>query len=242
MNWGGWSIYTDALVNGFSALAGGSIDVYTVIGTSLKVSLIATTISLLIGIPLGMYLGTRRSVSRTIALIVANAGMGLPPVIAGLVVSMLLSRRGPLGDLGLLYTQIAMIIAQVVIASPVIAAIVASGVSAIPAQLRLQVRSLGASRLQEAWLTLRESRLSVFAGIAAGFGAIISEVGAVQMVGGNLAGETRVMTTAIVQFTRMGRYGEAMALAVVLLIIIVAVNVLITSAQTQDEKHAQELS
>jgi len=242
MNWSGWSIYTNALASGFSALAGGSVDVYTIILTSLKVSCIATAVSLIVGVPLGMYLGSRRSVSRTVALIIANAGMGLPPVIAGLVVSMLLSRRGPLGDLGLLYTQIAMVIAQVVIATPVISAIVASGVSAIPAQLRLQVRSLGASRLQEAWLTLRESRLSVFAGIAAGFGAIISEVGAVQMVGGNLAGETRVMTTAIVQFTRMGRYSEAMALAVVLLGIIVAVNVLITYAQTKDEKHAQELN
>jgi len=241
MNWSGWSIYSDALINGFSALAAGGIDVYNIIYVSLKVSSIATLIAMCVGIPLGLYLGTRRSVSRTVALIVANAGMGLPPVVAGLVVSMLLSRRGPLGDLGLLYTQIAMIIAQVVIALPVVAAIVASGVSAVPAQLRLQVRSLGASRMQEAWLTLRESRLSVFAGIAAGFGAIISEVGAVQMVGGNLAGETRVMTTAIVQFTRMGRYGEAVALAVVLLSIIVAVNVLITYAQTRDEKHSQEL-
>jgi tungstate transport system permease protein len=241
MNWGGWSIFSDALRTGFAALFSGNVDVYRIIAVSLKVSTIATVISLLVGIPIGMYLGTRRSVSRTFALIIANAGMGLPPVIAGLVVSMLLSRRGPLGGYGLLYTQVAMIIAQVVISLPVIAAIVASGVSAIPAQLRLQARSLGASRIQEAWLTLRESRLTVFAAIAAGFGAIISEVGAVQMVGGNLAGETRVMTTAIVQFTRMGRYGEAMALAVVLLSIIVAVNVLLTTAQTRDEKHSQEL-
>jgi tungstate transport system permease protein len=241
MNWSGWSIYTDALTSGFAALGTGSIDVYNIIYVSLKVSSLATFISVVIGIPLGMYLGTRRSISRTIALIVANAGMGLPPVIAGLFVSMLLSRRGPLGDMGLLYTQVAMIIAQVIISLPVVAAIVASGVSAVPAQLRLQARSLGASKLQEGWLTLRESRLSVFAGIAAGFGAIISEVGAVQMVGGNLAGETRVMTTAIVQYTRMGRYGEATALAVVLLAIIVAVNVLITYAQTNDEKHAREL-
>lgn len=237
----GWAIYSDAVTNGFSALFAGSLDVYSIILISVKVSALATIIAMCVGIPLGMYLGTRRSVSRTVALIIANAGMGLPPVVAGLFVSMLLSRKGPLGDLGLLYTQTAMVIAQVVIALPVVAAIVASGVSAVPAQLRLQARALGASKFQEWILTLRESRLSVFAGIAAGFGAIISEVGAVQMVGGNLAGETRVMTTAIVQYSRMGRYGEAMALAIVLLGIIVVVNVLITFAQTQDEKHAMEL-
>lgn len=152
---------------------------------------------------------------------------------------MMLSRRGPLGDWGLLYSQQAMIIAQVLIATPVVAAIVASGVSSVPAQLRLQVRSLGANRFQEAILTLKESRMSLFAALAAGFGSIISEVGAVQMVGGNLEGQTRVMTTAIVQFTRMGRYPEAVALAMVLLAIIVVVNVFVTMGQTSADRHTK---
>lgn len=212
---------------------------WTIVFTSLKVSSLAVSISLLMGIPAGYYLGTRRSVSRASALVIANAGMGLPPTVVGLFVSMMLSRRGPLGDWGLLYSQQAMIIAQVLIATPVIAAIVASGVSAVPAQLRLQVRSLGANRLQEAILTLKESRMSLFAALAAGFGSIISEVGAVQMVGGNLEGQTRVMTTAIVQFTRMGRYPEAVALATVLLLIIVVVNVFVTLGQTSADRHTK---
>lgn len=212
---------------------------WTIVFTSLKVSSLAVSISLLMGIPAGYYLGTRRSVSRASALVIANAGMGLPPTVVGLFVSMMLSRRGPLGDWGLLYSQQAMIIAQVLIATPVIAAIVASGVSAVPAQLRLQVRSLGANRLQEAILTLKESRMSLFAALAAGFGSIISEVGAVQMAGGNLEGQTRVMTTAIVQFTRMGRYPEAVALATVLLLIIVVVNVFVTLGQTSADRHTK---
>lgn len=241
MDIGAFTIYSDAFTGGMNMLLSGTFDVWTIILTSVKVSSIAVCVALTIGVPLGLYLGTRRSVSRATALVIANAGMGLPPVVVGLFVSMLFSRRGPLGDLGLLYTQSAMIVAQVIIAMPIVAAIVASGVSAVPAQLRLQVRSLGANRLHESLLTLRESRMSLFAAIAAGFGSIISEVGAVQMVGGNLAGETRVMTTAIVQFTRMGRYGEAVALAMVLMGIIITVNVLITYAQTRDDRYAKEV-
>lgn len=241
MDIAGFKIFTDAISEGFSLLASGTIDVWSIIVVSLKVSSLAVLLSLGIGVPLGFFLGTRRSVSRSTALVLANAGMGLPPVVVGLFVSMLLSRRGPLGDLELLYSQPAMVIAQVLISMPVIAAITAASVSAVPGELRLQARSLGASRIQEAVLTLSESRMGLLAAVAAGFGSIISEVGAVQMVGGNLAGETRVMTTAIVQFTRMGRYGEAIALALVLLALIIAVNILITSIQTSTDKHMKEV-
>lgn len=229
-------IYTDAIREGWQLLVSGTLDVWSIVFVSLKVSGVATSVALTIGIPLGFFLGTSRSVSRTVALVIANTGMGLPPVAVGLVVAMTLSRRGPLGDLGLLYSQSAMVIAQIVIALPVIAAVTGAAVSAVPRELRLQARSLGASRLREMTLTLREARMGLFAAVAAGFGAIISEVGAVQMVGGNLAGETRVMTTAIVQFTRMGRYGEALALAFILVGIVLAVNVLLTSAQTSAER------
>ena len=237
-----FSIFTDAIKGGFDLLGSGVVDVWTIVLTSLKVSSLAVSIALLIGIPFGYYLGTRRSVSRATALVIANAGMGLPPTVVGLFISMLLSRRGPFGDFGLLYSQKAMIIAQIVIAAPVVAAIVASGVSAVPAQLRLQVRSLGASRFQEAILTLKESRMVLFAAVAAGFGSIISEVGAVQMVGGNLEGETRVMTTAIVQFTRMGNYPEAVALAIVLMAIIIVVNVFVTLGQTSSDRHTKAIN
>lgn len=241
MNLGGFKLFTDAISQAVSLLLSGTLDVWTIVFVSLKVSSFAVGIALFVGIPAGFFLGTRRSISRTTALVLANAGMGLPPVVVGLFVSMLLSRRGPLGGLGLLYSQPAMVIAQVIISMPVVAAITAAAVSAVPGELRLQARSLGASRFQEAVLTLRESRMGLFAAIAAGFGSIISEVGAVQMVGGNLAGETRVMTTAIVQYTRMGRYGPAFALAIVLLSLIIVVNVLITSIQTSTDKHIKEV-
>lgn len=234
-----FDIFTKALVEGFQLLMEGYFDIWTIILTSLQVSGVAVALSLSIGIPLGVLLGTSRSVSRATALVIANAGMGLPPTVVGLLVAMTLSRRGPLGPMSLLYSQEAMVMAQVIISMPVVAAIVAAGVSAVPAQLRLQARSLGANAIQELILVLKESRMSLFAAVAAGFGSIISEVGAVQMVGGNLEGETRVMTTAIVLFTRMGRYGPALALALILLAIIVLINVFITWGQVSADKYTK---
>lgn len=224
-------IFTDALRDGWGMLTSGTVDVWLIVMTSLRVSGTATAIALLVGLPLGVLIGSKRFVGREVALIVFNAGMGLPPVFVGLIVAMTLSRRGPLGDLSLLYSQTAMVIAQVIIAVPIIVAITAASVSAVPKGLRLQAASLGADGWQVGLVTLSEARLGLFAAIAGGFGAIISEVGAVQMVGGNLAGDTRVMTTAIVQFTRMGRYGEALALALVLMAIVVFVNVVLVMMQ-----------
>ncbi|PKQ30015.1 MAG: tungstate transporter permease [Actinobacteria bacterium HGW-Actinobacteria-10] len=230
-------IYTDAIVQGWQLLASGTLDVWSIVLASLRVSGMATSIALLLGIPAGYLLGTARSVSRHVALVFANTGMGMPPVAVGLIVAMTLSRRGPLGDMGLLYSQTAMVIAQLVIATPVIMAVTAASVSGVPRELRLQARSLGASRFHEMALTLREARMGLFAAVAAGFGAIISEVGASQMLGGNLEGETRVMTTAMVQFTRMGRYGPALALGVILVGIVLAVNILLTTVQTSGERY-----
>ena len=242
MNLSGLRLFSDAFSDGFVLLVQGTVDLWSIILASLQVSGLATLIAVVIGIPLGYSLGSRRTVRRFTALVIANAGMGLPPIVAGLFVSMLLSRSGVFGELGLLYTRSAIVIVQVVIATPVVVALSASGVSAVPAQLRLQARSLGASRLQEVLLVVRESRLSILGAIAAGFGAVISEVGAVQMVGGNIAGQTQVMTTAIMQYTRMGRFGIAMALSAVLLSIIVIVNVIITREQLRDERHTKAVT
>ncbi len=230
-------IYLDAAREGVGLLASGTVDVWTIVFTSLRVSGVATALALLMGIPAGFLLGTRRTVGRWFAIVIANSGMGLPPVVVGLVVAMTLSRRGPLGGLELLYTPEAMVIAQLIIAVPVIAAVTGAAVGGVPKDMRRQARSLGASHLHLVWLTLKEARLGVFAAVAAGFGAIISEVGASQMVGGNLVGSTRVMTTAVVQFTRMGRYGPALALSVLLLAIVVLVNVLLTGFQTSGERY-----
>lgn len=233
-------IYASALAEGIDLLTSGTVDVWVIVATSLRVSGTATLIALALGLPLGLALGSRRFVGRTVALVVFNAGMGLPPVFVGLIVAMTLSRRGPLGDLSLLYSQTAMVIAQVIIAVPIVVAITAAAVSAVPRQLKLQAASLGASRLRVGLLTLSEARMGLLAAVAGGFGAVISEVGAVMMVGGNLAGETRVMTTAIVQYTRMGRYGSALALALVLLALVVAVNIMITTMQTSAERWERE--
>ncbi|MCL2526519.1 MAG: ABC transporter permease [Coriobacteriia bacterium] len=241
MNLSGLQLFTDAFAQGFALLSAGTLDLWQIIWTSLQVSGTATLIAVVIGIPAGYWLGSRRNVRRFTALVIANAGMGLPPIVAGLFVSMLLSRRGVFGDMGLLYTRNAIVIVQVVIATPVVVALTASGISAVPAQLRLQARSLGASRLQEILLAVREARLSILGAVAGGFGAVISEVGAVQMVGGNLAGSTQVMTTAIMQYTRMGRFGTAIALSVILLSLIILVNVIITYEQLRDERYTKAL-
>lgn len=230
-------IFVDAFRDGLAMLASGAADVWTIILVSVQVSGVAVLLALVLGVPIGFVLGTKRFIGRRMMLVIANTGMGLPPVVVGLVVAMLLSRRGPFGKLELLYSQPAMVIAQLVIALPIVAAVSAAAVSAVPRELRLQARSLGASRLQEALMTLKEARMGLIAAVAAGFGSIISEVGAVTMVGGNLAGKTRVMTTAIVQYTRMGDYGPALALAAVLMGMVLIVNILLTGIQSSAERY-----
>jgi tungstate transport system permease protein len=230
-------IFVDAFRDGLAMLVSGATDVWTIILVSVQVSGAAVLLALVLGIPAGFVLGSKRFIGRRMMLVIANTGMGLPPVVVGLVVAMLLSRRGPFGNLELLYSQPAMVIAQLVIALPVVAAVSAGAVSAVPRELRLQARSLGASRFQEAFMTLKEARMGLIAAVAAGFGSIISEVGAVTMVGGNLAGKTRVMTTAIVQYTRMGDYGPALALAAVLMGMVLVVNILLTGIQSSAERY-----
>lgn len=229
-------LFADAVAEGWTLLVGGAVDVWGIVATSLRVSGVATLLAVAIGVPAGYLIGSKRFLGRWLLVVLANAGMGLPPVVVGLVVAMTLSRRGPLGGLDLLYSRPAMVLAQVIIALPLVMAVTAAAVRAVPREMRLQARSLGASAWQEAALTLSEARLGLFAAVAAGFGAVISEVGAVMMVGGNLSGETRVMTTAIVQFTRMGRYGPALALGGVLMGLVVMVNVVIFSFQNSAER------
>ncbi len=229
-------IYLEGLQEGWRLLVSDASGVWLVVVTSIMVSGAATLIALAIGLPAGVIIGAGRFIGRRVALVVFNAGMGLPPVVVGLVVAMALSRRGPLGQLSLLYSKSAMVMAQLIIALPVIIAVSAAAVGAVPSELQLQARSLGASRFRVALLTLREARLGLFAAVAGGFGAIISEVGAVMMVGGNLAGDTRVMTTAIMMYTRQGQYGQALALSLVLLSIVVFVNIVLTGMQTSLQK------
>ncbi len=198
---------------------------------SLEVSAVATAVSLLIGLPLGTLLALGKFPGRSFLLSLVNTGMGLPPVVVGLFVAILLWRSGPLGDLHLIYTPTAIVIAQVIIAFPVVTGLTAAALQALDPRLRLQLYGLGASRLQMIWMLWREARLPLLAALMAGFGSVISEVGASMMVGGNIRYQTRVLTTAIVLETNMGEFNTAIALAVLLLIITFLINWALTWIQ-----------
>ena len=184
---------------------------------SLAISGAATAISLLIGLPIGTWLALSRAQSRRLALSAVNTGMALPPVVVGLFVALLLWRSGILGGLGLMYTPGAMVIAEVIIATPVVAGLAAAGLGQLDPRLQLQLQGLGASRWQTIWWLWREARLPLLAAVMAAFGSVISEVGAAMMVGGNIAGQTRVLTTSIVLETGRGEFGNAIVLGLVLL-------------------------
>jgi tungstate transport system permease protein len=206
-------------------------DVYDVAGRSLYVSGVATFVGLIIGVSVGALLAFRQFPGKLIAMSLVNTGMGLPPVVIGLFISLLVWRSGPLGDLGWAYSTNAMIAAQTIIATPVITGFTAASLSSLHPRLRMQVYALGASRLQMLWLLLQEVRLPLLAALMAGFGAAISEVGASVMVGGNVRGETRVLTGTIILEHSKGHFEVALALGIILLAMMVAVNVLFTWVQ-----------
>jgi len=217
----------DPLLEALRLITSGDVYVWDVIISSLRISGLALAVAILIGLPIGVGIGFSKFRSRGSLVAVINTGLALPPVVVGLAVFLLLSRRGPMGELDLLYTPLAMILAQAVIAGPYIAAVSLAAAETVPADVRLQARALGASRVQATLLQLREIRASLVAAVAAGFGAIISEVGAVMIVGGNILGETRVLTTAIVTETRRGNFEVAIAMGIVLMGLALYVNVLL---------------
>lgn len=221
----------DALVEAIGLLLSGGAELYRIIFLSLRVSGAAVLLGALLGMPLGAVVGATRFRGRQLVVALIHTGFALPPVVIGLFVYLMLSRRGPLGGLELLFTPTAMVVAQAILAAPYVAGITLAAVQAVPAEVRLQARALGAGRWRAFGTQLREARLGLGAALVAGFGAVISEVGAVMMVGGNIQGETRVMTTAIVLETRRGNLGLALALGVVLLAVAFIVNLLLTRAQ-----------
>lgn len=198
---------------------------------SLKVSGIATLLSVVLGLGIAVLVALNDFPGKRLAIALLNTGMGLPPVVVGLFVTVLLWRNGPFGFLGLLYTPAAIILAQAVIATPIIAGLGLAALQHLPPGLRLQILSLGATRSQMVWLLLKEARLPLLAAVMAGFGGVISEVGASIMVGGNLKGSTRVLTTATVMETSRGNFEVAFALSFILLVLAFSVNALLTSLQ-----------
>jgi tungstate transport system permease protein len=184
---------------------------------TLAVSGAALLFAVALGLPIGFLLGRYRFPGRGLLVALANSGMGLPPVVVGLAVALLLWRSGPLGDLRLMYTPEAMVLAQVLIALPLVVGISLAAVGQLPEDFHLQLRALGLRRLRAAWVLVREIRLGLLAAVIVALGGILSEVGAVMMVGGNLEGQTRVLTTGILMYVQMGRYEDALALAALLM-------------------------
>ena len=228
-------VFWDAVKQAVSLLVHGDSYVYGVMGMSLRVAATATVLGMLVGIPVGAWLGLKRFWGWGAAASLLNVGMMLPPVVVGLFVFLLLSRQGLLGPLSLLYSPTAMVIAEFFIAAPVIGAITMSGVASVPKEVRLQALGLGASRWQSTWLVIREARVTLLSAIVAGFGAAISEVGAVMMVGGNLStgghNMTGTMTTATMALVRQGEYARAMAFGLILLVIAFVITFVLTRTQ-----------
>jgi len=221
----------DGARHALALLFGGEGEVWAILLLSLQVSASATLISLLIGIPAGAALALARFPGRGLAVSAVNTGMGLPPVVVGLFVTLLLWRSGPLGAWEILYTPAAIVIAQAVIAAPIVTGITLAAVGQVPREFRLQLLALGASRPQMVWVVLREARLPMLAAVMAGFGGIISEIGASMMVGGNIKGQTRTLTTATVLETGKGNFDVAIALSLLLLVLIFLVNWALTAIQ-----------
>jgi tungstate transport system permease protein len=198
---------------------------------TLLVSGCATVLATLFGIPLGYALARSRFAGRSLVLTLVNTAMGMPPVLVGLVVWLVLIRSGPLGNLELIYTKQAMILAQFLIATPLVVGFTAASIQALPARLPDLLTMLGAGRLRRIWLLAREARLGIVVAILAGFGGIVSEVGASMTVGGNLRDSTRVLTTAIVTETGRGETGRALAIGLILMAMAFAVNLALTILQ-----------
>jgi tungstate transport system permease protein len=228
------AVIWDGIRKAFELLFSGDPEVMQITLLSLEVSGAATLISLLIGLPLGSLLALGRFRSRRFWLSLVNTGMALPPVVVGLGVSLFLWRSGPLGDLRLMYTPAAIVIAQTIIAAPVVTGLTAAALQQLNPRLRLQLLGLGASSSQTVLLLWKEARLPLLAALMAGFGSVISEVGASMMVGGNLRGTTRVLTTAIVLETGMGEFATAIALSVLLLVLAFLVNLALTWIQQRN--------
>ena len=216
----------------------GDPSVYDIAVRSLEVSGAALAIALLLGTPIAALLALTQFPGKRLLIAIVNTGMGVPPVVVGLVVALFLVRSGPLGSLDLIYTVRAMIIAQVLIALPIVAGLTFASMQQLDPGYRLQILALGAGRLRLFFLLLRELKVSVMAAVMAAFGGVISEVGAVMIVGGNIRGQTQVLTTGIVQYVNAGEYALAIALAVILVLITFLTNYLMTVIQQRGVRTA----
>lgn len=228
----------DGVRQALELLAGGDDEVLGIVGVTLRMALWSTLLALVVGLPAGLALGLGRFRGRGAGLALANAGMGLPPVVVGLVVALLLFRGAPLGGLNLLYTLNGVILAQAVLAVPVVTALTAAAVQGLPAGLLDQARAFGASRPAVAALALREARVGVLAATIAAAGSAFAEVGAVVLVGGNIEGQTQTLASAVLVRVSAGEYGRAIALGIVLLGLVLGLAAALTGLQQRRPRAA----
>ena len=233
--WDYWAEIGNGFIDAVALLVTGDPETWAIIRQSLLISVSAALAGMVLGVPIGAWLAYASFRGRGVLMAVFNTGFGLPPVVVGLILSILLVRHGPLGYLNLRFTPGAMIIGQFILSLPIVINLTVVALQQLNPKLRLQIRALGASRWQTLWLLGREVRLPLLVAYMAGFGAVVSEVGASQMLGGNLPGSTRVLTTAIVMETGMGHYDRAMAYGIVLLLLVALVVGLLTVAQQHDD-------
>jgi tungstate transport system permease protein len=226
----------DGLQQAFDLIASGDESVREIVWVTLRMAFWSTLLALAFGLPLGLLLGLARFRGRGGALALVNAGMGLPPVIVGLVVALLLFRGAPLGELDLLYTLNGVIAAQAVLSLPIVVALTAAAVQALPAGLIEQARAFGASRTAVAVLALREARVGVLAATIAALGSAFAEVGAVVLVGGNIEGQTQTLASAVLVRVSAGEYGTAIALGIILLGLVLLLAAALTAMQ---QRHAR---
>jgi len=230
------------LLKAIDLVAGFDREILAITWLSLKISMTATLVALVLGMPLGVLLALTRFSGRSAVVALINTGMGLPPVVVGLFVSLMLWRSGPLGFLEWIYTPTAMVSAQVVIALPIVAGLTLASFQNLDPRLSVQLLGIGASKPQLLWLLCKEARLPLLAAVMAGFGGVISEVGASMMVGGNIRGQTRVLTTATVLETGKGNFDVAIALSVILLVLTFAINFFLTRIQQREPLRWPRLS
>jgi len=210
-------------------------EVMSITFLSLKISGLATLISLFIGVSSGALIALWQFPGKKIIVGLVNTGMGLPPVVVGLFVSIFLWRSGPFGFLELLYTPMAIVVAQSVIATPIVMGITIASLQQLPRKLKLQILALGATRIQMVWMLIKEAKLPLLAAVMAGFGGVISEIGASIMVGGNIKGYSRVLTTATVMETGRGNFEVAIALSIILLLLAYTINLILTHIQQKEK-------
>ena len=218
--------FADGLRRGAQLILGGDAEVFGVTWFSLQVALVATLIACALGVPLGFVVGTTRFRGRRVALTAFNTLLAFPTVVVGLLIWGLLARQGPFGGMGLLYTWVAIVIAEVVLAVPIAAALTAAAVQAVDPRVRRTALTLGAGPWQAHWAVAREARFALMSAVMVAFGRVLAEVGAAMIVGGNIRYHTRTLTTAVALATSQGDFGLAMALGLILLALALTVNVI----------------